>query len=63
MKKEADLSGADVAPSSSTCGTDDGRGFGSTYGWSRKAAPRWVDMAEGYKKVSMTERRGKRKLA
>jgi hypothetical protein len=62
MKKEADLRGADVAPSSSTCGTDDGRGFGSTYGWSRKAAPRWVDMAEGYRMVSMRERIGRRML-
>lgn len=38
MKNAADLSGAEVAPISSTAGTLDGSGFGSMYGVSSKLA-------------------------
>jgi len=44
MKKEADLSGAEVTPSSSTFGCDDGAGAGSKYGRPGKLESLWVAM-------------------
>lgn len=46
MKKEALFSGAEVVPSSSTWGTEEGNGLGSEYGLSVKTALRWLDMLD-----------------
>lgn len=44
MKKEALFKGAEVTPSSSTCGTLEGKGLGSEYCLSWRTAGRCVAM-------------------
>lgn len=46
-KNDTLLRGAEVTPSSSTAGTDDGRGFGSEYGLSLSTASRYVAITGG----------------